>query len=205
MSFSKQFQSIIQKEWSRSEDRDHDLDYGLFFRQRMMDYRSTPEAVVKVEKPFNISRAKALGYKAKPGIIVARVRIRRGGGMFLRPRRGRKPKRMGIRKMTRRKNIQVMAEERAQKRFPNLEVLNSYKVGADGKMHYFEVILVDPYNPGVLADKDLNWIAEPQHSGRVYRGKTSAGQKNRGLGNPAGARGTERVRPSLRANKRRGK
>lgn len=204
MTFAKRIQETIQKEWARAPSVEGSTDYGLQFRSRMMDYRSVSEAVIKVEKPFNIMRARALGYKAKPGISVARVRIRRGGGLFLRAKRARKPKRMGIHSMTRKKGIQVMAEERAQSKFPNMEVLNSYKVGVDGKNHYYEVILVDPRSPSILADKDMKWIAEPQHGGRVFRGKTSAGRKSRGLGNPAGARGTEKIRPSLRANKRQG-
>ncbi len=203
MSFTKRLTETIQKEWKHVKD-EH-TDYSAIFRGRMMDLRQGEEAVVKVEKPFNISRARALGYKAKPGIIVARVRIRRGGGLFIRPKRARKPKRMGIRGMTRRKSIQVVAEGRAQNHFPNMEVLNSYKVGQDGKNQYFEVILVDPRNSSVLADKDMKWIAEPQHSGRVFRGKTSAGQKNRGLGRPVGSRGSEKIRPSMRAHDRKGK
>lgn len=205
MTFSKRISETLQKQWSHEHDHESGLDFGKMFRERMMEYRRVPEAVLKVEKPLNVSRAKALGYKAKQGISVARVRIRRGGGMILRPRRARKPKRMAVASITRKKSIQVMAEERAQKHFPNMEVMNSYKVGVDGKNHYYEVILIDPHHPSILADKDLKWIAEPQHGGRVYRGKTSAGQKNRGLGNPVGRRGTEKIRPSLRANDRRGK
>lgn len=203
MNAAKHIQATIQKQWKR--ETEGDTNYGTIFRSRMMEYRRTPEAVAKVDKPFNIARARALGYKAKPGVAVARVRIRKGGGMFLRPRRARKPKRMGIRSMTRRKGIQVMAEERAQRHFPNMEVMNSYKVGMDGKQYYFEVILIDPKNPSIIADKDMNWIVESQHHGRVFRGKTSAGQKSRGLRNPAGARGTEKIRPSMRAHDRTGK
>ncbi|MBM3282385.1 MAG: 50S ribosomal protein L15e [Candidatus Diapherotrites archaeon] len=203
MTLVKRLNETIQKEWAR--ERTEHTDYGTLFRSRMMDYRAEGEAVVKVEKPFNVGRARALGYKAKPGITVARVRIRRGGGLFIRPRRARKPKRMQVASMTRRKSVQVMAETRAQKHFPNMEVLNSYKVGQDGKNQYFEVILVDPRNSSVLADKDMKWIAEPQHQGRVYRGKTSAGQKSRGLLNPVGSRGSEKVRPGARANDRKGR
>lgn len=203
MTFTKHLSNTIQKEWAR--EKTLDTDYGTLFRSRMMDYRAEDKAVVKVDHPFNLSRAHALGYKAKPGVTVARVRIRRGGGLFIRPRRARKPKRMQVASATRRKSVQVMAEGRAQKHFPNMEVLNSYKVGQDGKNQYFEVILVDPRNPSVLADKDMKWIAEPQHGGRVFRGKTSAGQKSRGLHNPVGQRGSEKVRPGARANDRKSK
>ncbi|QQR93187.1 MAG: 50S ribosomal protein L15e [Candidatus Iainarchaeum archaeon] len=181
------------------------VDYSKLNRERLMDFRREPQAVVALDGPTNIRRAKSLGYKAKQGITVARVRIRRGGGLVLRPNRARKPKRMGVNKITRKKGIQAMAEERANKRFPNMEVLNSYLVGHDGKNKYFEVILVDPKHPSILADKNLNWIASNKHHGRVFKGKTSAGQRSRGLHNPAGARGTEKIRPSLRAHNRKGK
>lgn len=181
------------------------VDYSKSQREHLMDYRREPQAVVALDGPTNPRRARALGYKAKQGIIVARVRIRRGGGLVLRPNRARKPKRMGVNKITRKKGIQPMAEERANKRFPNMEVLNSYFVGQDGKNKYFEVILVDPKHPSVLADKNLNWIGSNKHHGRVFKGRTSSGRRSRGLHNPAGKRGTEKIRPSLRAHNRKGK
>lgn len=185
--------------------RSDEMDYSRLNRERLMDFRREPQAVVALDHPTNIPRAKTLGYKAKQGILVARVRIRRGGGLVLRPNRARKPKRMGVNKITRKKGIQAMAEERANKRFPNMEVLNSYFIGQDGKNKYFEVILVDPHHPSIVADKNLNWICSNKHSGRVFKGKTSAGQRSRGLHNPAGSRGTEKIRPSLRAHNRKGK
>ena len=45
-------------------------------------------------------------------------------------------------KMTLKKNIQVIAEERVADKYPNTEVLNSYYVGEDGLYKYYEVILV---------------------------------------------------------------
>jgi len=74
-------------------------------------------------------------------------------------------------------------------------------VGADGKHHFYEVILVDRSHPAILNDKDINWITGEKN--RVYRGKTSAGKKGRGLRNKG--KGAEKIRPSIRANKRRGK
>ena len=136
-------------------------------------------AIEKVERPTRLDRARALGYKAKQGIIVVRSRVRRGG--FNKPaiRAGRRPKRKGILKITLKKNLQRIAEERAGKKYPNMEVLNSYYVGEDGMYKYYEVILVDRVHPAILSDKNLSWVANQK--GRVYRGKTSAGQKGRGL------------------------
>jgi large subunit ribosomal protein L15e len=77
--------------------------------------------------------------------------------------------------------MQLIAEERAAKRFPNLEVLNSYWAGEDGQHKWFEVILVDVHHPAVRNDVDVNWLCARSQKGRVFRGLTSAGKKMRGL------------------------
>ena len=84
----------------------------------------------------------------------------------------------------------------------NLEVINSYNIGQDGKHYFYEVILVDPQRPEVQKDKQVNFVTKPANRGRAFKGKTSAGKKGRGLRkkNPQ-----LKVRPSIRANKRRGK
>ena len=149
-------------------------------RQRLIEWRKEP-AIVRVEKPTRLDRARKLGYKAKQGFIIVRVRVRRGGLRKQRPKAGRRPKRMGVRKYKPAKSLRLIAEERAARKFPNLEVLNSYWVGEDGRFKWFEVIMVDPHHPAVKADKDINWICQKQHKGRVFRGLTSAGKKVRGL------------------------
>ena len=45
---------------------------------RMQEWRREG-SVVRVERPTRIDRARTLGYKAKQGIAVARVQVRRGG------------------------------------------------------------------------------------------------------------------------------
>ncbi|MEM2289791.1 MAG: 50S ribosomal protein L15e [Candidatus Hadarchaeales archaeon] len=143
---------------------------------RMVKWREGP-SVVRIPKPTKLKRARELGYKAKQGVVVVRVRVRRGGRRRERPSRGRRPKRMGVLKLTPKKSIQWMAEERAARKFPNLEVLNSYYVGEDGRYKYYEVILVDPHHPVILSDPQLSKLQR----GRVFRGLTSAGRKARGL------------------------
>lgn len=135
-------------------------------------------SVVRIPKPTKLRRAKALGYKAKQGVVVVRVRVRKGGRRKPRPVRGRKPRRMGVRKFTPAKSLQWIAEERAARKYPNLEVLNSYWVDSDGKNEYFEVILIDPHHPAIRSDPQLSQI---KAGGRVFRGLTSAGRKARGL------------------------
>ena len=55
------------------------------------------------------------------------------------------------------KSIQRIGEERVAKKYPNMEVLNSYWVWADGKYKYFEVILVDPQSPSIKNDPKINF------------------------------------------------
>ncbi|MGQ9530961.1 MAG: 50S ribosomal protein L15e [Candidatus Bathycorpusculaceae bacterium] len=165
-------------------------------RQRLIEWRRQP-AITRVEKPTRLDRARKLGYKAKQGFIIVRVRVRRGGLRKQRPKAGRRPKRMGVKKFKPAKSMRLIAEERAARKFPNLEVLNSYWVGEDGRSKWFEVIMVDPNHPAIKVDKDVNWITQKQHKGRVFRGLTSAGKKVRGLRRKG--RGAEKVRPSKKA------
>jgi large subunit ribosomal protein L15e len=110
---------------------------------------------------------------------------------------------MGISKITMAKSIQRIAEERAGKRHPNMEVLNSYWVGEDGRSKYYEVILVDPHHPAIRSDKELKWLLRPGHKRRVVRGLTSAGKRGRGLRRKG--KGAEKIRPSIRARGGKGK
>jgi large subunit ribosomal protein L15e len=167
-------------------------------RQRLVEWRKQP-AIVRVEKPTRLDRARKLGYKAKQGFIIVRVRVRRGGLRKQRPKAGRRPKRMGVKKFKSAKSLKLIAEERAARKFPNLEVLNSYWVGEDGRFKWFETIMVDPNHPAIKADKDVNWICQNQHHRRVFRALTSAGKKVRGLRRRG--RGAEKFRPSKKAGK----
>lgn len=90
------------------------------------------------------------------------------------------------------KSLQRIAEERTNRRFPNLEVLNSYWVGSDGRSKYFEVVLVDPNHPAIQVDSDINWICAKNQRRRVFRGLTSAARKGRGLRNRG--KGAEKAR-----------
>lgn len=126
--------------------------------QRAIIWRREPSSV-RIDKPTRLDRARSLGYKAKHGIIVVRTRVRRGGRKKLRPVLGRRQKRMGVKKFTPAKSKQLIAEERTARKYPNLEVLNSYWVWQDGRYKWYEVILVDPNHPAIKSDKDLGWIA----------------------------------------------
>ncbi len=171
-------------------------------RSRLIVWRKQA-SIVRLERPTRLGRARSLGYKAKQGYIVVRVRTGRGPREKPRPRMGRKPRSLGVRKYTPQKSRQWIAEERAARKYPNLRVLNSYWVGSDHKWVWYEVILVDPNHPVVYNDPHISWICDPAHKGRESRGLTSAGKKSRGLRRRG--RGAEKIRPSLGRNRNRGK
>lgn len=171
------------------------------WKDRLIRWRKEP-TIVKIDHPTRLDRARALGYRAKMGYIIARVCIARGGRKRAQIRKGRMTKNYGRRKIVG-KSLQWIAEERANKNFVNLEVLNSYLVGQDGKQSWYEVILVDPERPEIKADPRINWICSSANRGRVYRGLTSAGRHSRGLTHKG--MGTEKLRPSLSASNRRAK
>ena len=169
-------------------------------RELMVKWRAQP-TILKIEKPTRLDRARNLGYKDKKGFVVVRVRVLRGGRQRARTNKGRRTKRHTIKKVLK-MNYKWVAEQRAQKKFKNLEVLNSYKLAQDGKHYFFEIILVDPTKPEIKNDKTMNWICKKTNKKRVYRGLTSAGKKSRGLRNKSPM---NKNRPSVRAGKRRGK
>lgn len=150
---------------------------GSLWKDRLMVWRRE-SVVTKVGRPTRTDRAGKLGYRAKQGFVIARVRVKRGTRKMPKPAGGRRPKRAG-RFFTLSKPWQAVAEEKAARRFPNLEVLNSYWVGEDGKSKWFEVILVDPNHPSIKNDKGVRWITGHAHRGRVFRGLTSSGKKAR--------------------------
>ncbi|MWG35345.1 50S ribosomal protein L15e [Halomarina oriensis] len=195
---ARSFYAHIKEAWeSPKEGKLAELQW-----QRQQEWRRQG-AIERVERPTRLDRARELGYKAKQGVVVARVSVRKGGARKQRFKAGRRSKRQGVNKITRNKNLQRIAEERSQRRYRNLRVLNSYWVGEDGSQKWFEVILLDPNHPAIQNDDDLNWICADSQKGRAFRGKTAAGQKGRGLNNRG--TGAEKVRPSIGANDNRGK
>ncbi|MBI4895981.1 MAG: 50S ribosomal protein L15e [Candidatus Aenigmarchaeota archaeon] len=136
------------------------------------------DVVTRLEHPTRIDKARRLGFKAKQGFVVVRTRIKKGGRKRPAPNKGRKPRSYG-RFFTPGMNKQSIAERRVARKFPNLEVLNSYYIGESGTHKFYEVILVDPHHAAIKSDASIGWITN--QSKRVFRGRTSAGKKSRGL------------------------
>jgi len=188
----------VSKLWKNRESH----EFKELQRQRLITWRTEP-SIYRVERPTRIDRARALGYRAKQGYIIVRVRIRRTRLRKSRPSQGRHTRGQAVRKIQPGKNFRWIAEERTARKYPNLEVLNSYQVGEDGRYKWYEIILVDPSHPVIKKDPRINWICNPANKRRVFRGLTGAGKQARGLRRKG--TGSEKIRPSLRAHKREGK
>ncbi|MEM3841408.1 MAG: hypothetical protein QXN59_01795 [Candidatus Micrarchaeaceae archaeon] len=154
------------------------------FKTRSETYRSrlikwhAEDPITKIAKPTNIARARELGYRAKQGVIVARVRVVGGKKHRKRADGGRKPSKSAS-YYTRHKSLKQIAEEKAARKFLNCEVLNSYFIGNAGAENYYEVILLDRANSAISSDRIYGSIISQR--GRAFRAATHAGKKARGI------------------------
>ncbi len=112
-------------------------------------------AVTRIDKPSRITRARRLGYKAKQGITVVRMRVGTGGMRKQRPRGGRRPKHLGVTRIKAAVSMKQVAERRVLERHPNMKLLGSYFLYKDGMHYWFEIILADPSHPSIAKDKEL--------------------------------------------------
>lgn len=174
----------------------------FLLRVRCWQFRQQP-GIVRLAKPSRPDKARRMGYKAKQGYVIYRVRVRRGGrkkpvskGIVY-----GKPVNQGITQLKPTRNLRSLAEERAGRALGGLRVLNSYWVNQDSTYKYFEVVLVDPHHTAIRKDARINWIADPVHKHRELRGLTSAGKAYRGLRHRGHA--ANKLRPSRRATWKR--
>ncbi len=178
----------IRNAWKKPK-----ANLGKALREKLIQFRREP-VTLRIKRPTNLASARSKGYKAKQGIILVRQRVSRGGHKKPKRSGGRKSKRASPR-ITLSKNYQTIAEERANKKYKNCEVLNSYFIAKDGKHFWYEIILIDRTHPAMIHDKRFSGIAAQK--GRVYRGKTSSSRKSRGLRKKG--KGAEKARPSRRS------
>jgi large subunit ribosomal protein L15e len=175
---------------------------NFILRVRTWEFRQLP-VIHRASRPSRPDKARKLGYKAKNGYIIYRVRVRRGGRK--RPvAKGivtGKPTSVGINQLKPTRNLRSVAEERVGRKIGGLRVLNSYWVGQDGTHKFFEVIMVDPGHNAIRNDPRINWICQPVHKHRELRGLTSAGKSSRGL--RVKGHLNCKTRPSRRANYKR--
>merc|ERR1712029_120979 len=138
----------------------------FLLRVRCWEYRQR-NVIHRASRPSRPDKARRLGYKAKQGYVIYRIRVRRGGRKRPAPKGATygKPTNQGVNQLKYQRSLKSTAEERVGRRCANLRVLNSYWINQDSTYKYFEVILVNPV-----------------HKHRESRGLTATGKKSRGLG-----------------------
>jgi len=142
-------------------------------KQRLYSWKNDL-SVSRIERPTNLVTARRMGWKPIQGLLLCRVRVRKGSFRKRQIRAGRRPKNKGISRITVDISSRTIAEQRASRKFRNTEILNSYYVGATGTHKYFEVIMIEKIN-NRLVDTTYEEIA--YKSGRVWRGLTSSKKK----------------------------
>lgn len=176
--------------------KDHER-LNKIIKPRLIEWRKS-NSVSRVEHPTRLDKAHRLGYRAKQGYVVVRVKLLRGGHMRPRISSGRKSKNTR-RKLVLGMNYQWIAEQRANKKYPNCEVINSYFLAKDGRYYFYEILMVDRE----LGKKYPEIMNLAKQRGRVYRGLTHSGKVARGLAGKG--KGYEKMRPSKHANRLRRK
>ncbi len=141
-------------------------------------------SVHRASRPTRPDKARRMGYRAKQGYVIYRVRVRRGGRKRPVPKGATygKPTNQGVNQLKFQRSLQSVAEERAGRRCGALRVLNSYWLCEDSTYKYFEIIMLDPFHKAIRRNPDAQWISNPVHKHRELRGLTSAGKKSRGIG-----------------------
>ena len=129
-------------------------DNSIELRNRAITWRRQ-NAMLRIDRPSRLLRARRLGYKAKEGIIVVRMRVGMGGMRKQRPRGGRRPKHLGVTRIKADDSMKVVSERRVLERYPNMKLLGSYFLYKDGMHYWYEVILADPSHPRIVKDKEL--------------------------------------------------
>lgn len=123
-------------------------------RAKAIEWRKQ-NALVRIERPSRLQKARRLGYKAKQGFVVVRMRVGRGNMRKKRPVAGRRPKHLGVLRIKPARSMQKVAESRVLKRFPNLKLLGSYYLYQDGIYLWYEIVLLDPSHPRITKDREI--------------------------------------------------
>jgi large subunit ribosomal protein L15e len=108
-------------------------------KKRIHDWRGQP-TTVRIEGPTNIARARSVGFKAKQGFIMVRVKVKKGKHVRRAPAQGRKPGR-NRKTQSSGMGLKRIAEVKAGLKFINFKPINSYLAGEDGQFKFFEVVL----------------------------------------------------------------
>src|SRR2546428_8421214 len=105
--------------------RKHDPERLGWLRQEAVEWRRDP-VIMRIRRPTRPDKGSLLGYKAKQGIIMVRVRVRTGGARKPRPASGRRQKALGSVKFTRAISFQRVGENGPLRKATNMIVMIAY-------------------------------------------------------------------------------
>ncbi|GMP69872.1 hypothetical protein CsSME_00028964 [Camellia sinensis var. sinensis] len=122
----------------------------FLLRVRCWEYRQLP-SIVRVTHPTRPDKARRLGYKAKQGYVVYRVRVRRGGRKRPVPKGivYGKPTNQGVTQLKFQRSKRSVAEERAGRKLGGLKVLNSYWINEVGLVLAKKHVPIAGFGPGM--------------------------------------------------------
>ena len=63
----------IRQVWKKPKE-----NLGDLYKERLIEWRRQ-DVLTRIERPTRLDRARSLGYRAKKGISITRVRVKRGG------------------------------------------------------------------------------------------------------------------------------
>merc|ERR1711872_355546 len=151
---------------------------GFLLRVRTWQYRQLSR-VHRASQPTRVEKARRLGYRAKQGFVIYRVRVRRGSRKkpVAKGCTYGKPTHHGINQMKFQRSLQSIAEERVGRKIGSLRVLNSYWVGEDSTYKYYEVIMVDPAHTAIRRDPRIQWISRRSRSIGSFAGRRLPGRR----------------------------
>ncbi|ERE68542.1 60S ribosomal protein L15-like protein [Cricetulus griseus] len=114
-------------------------------------------------------KVQRLGYKAKQGYVIYRIRVCRGGRKCPVPKGAThgKPVHHGVNQLKFARSLQSVAEERVGCHCGALRVLNSYWNGEDSTYKCFEVILIDPFHKAIRRNPDTQTSPQAQRDAWV--------------------------------------
>src|SRR3989339_1224167 len=103
-------QNTLEKEYKTADD---------VYKNKVRTWLKEP-SINRVDRPSNLPRARRLGYKAKKGYVVVRVKIGKGRRARPKPMGGRKPK-SNYRFVPPGQSHQRIAEQRVARIYRNME------------------------------------------------------------------------------------
>src|SRR5260370_33511146 len=115
--------------------RDGTPDLRDWLRRAAIGWRREP-VVKKITRPTRLVTARRLGYKAKPGVVMVRVRVLRRGARKRRPTAGRRQKAMGSAEFTTAIALQTGPERSTVSAYPNMTVRETYQLCSYAMSHW---------------------------------------------------------------------